>query len=105
MKSRGMKWRGLQHAWEEREMYFWLRKVKERDRTGDLGLDWNILFKLFLKRTRMRGCGPDSSDSESRTMAASCEHGDEAFGSIKCGEFLEQLRNHQIFKIDCFLWR
>jgi hypothetical protein len=31
-------------------------------------------------------------------MAGFCEHGSEPSGSIKYGEFLEQLRDHQFFK-------
>jgi len=37
----------------------------------------------------MRGCGLDSSGSESCPMAGSCEHGNKLLGSMKGGEFLD----------------
>jgi hypothetical protein len=30
-----------------------------------------------------------------------CEHGHKLSGFIKCGEFLHNLRNYQLFKKDC----
>jgi hypothetical protein len=30
---------GLWHAWEEWDIHFWMREVKETDRTKELGLD------------------------------------------------------------------
>ena len=37
-------------------------------------------------------------------MAGSCECGNELSGSIECGEFLEWLRNCQLFKKDSAPW-
>ena len=33
-----------------------------------------------------------------------CECGDELSGSIKCGEFLDQLKTGQLLKKDCGPW-
>ena len=37
-------------------------------------------------------------------MAGTCECGNEPSGSIKCGEFLDYLRNGQLLKKDCAVW-
>jgi hypothetical protein len=36
-------------------------------------------------------------------VAGSCEHGNEPLGSIKDGDFLDQLSNYELLK-DCALW-
>jgi hypothetical protein len=33
-------------------------------------------------------------------VADCCEHGNEPSGVIKCGEFLNKLRNYQLFEAD-----
>jgi hypothetical protein len=43
-------------------------------------------------------CGPDSNGEGQDPMASSCENGDEHFGSIKGGQYLDQLRNYQFLK-------
>jgi hypothetical protein len=37
-------------------------------------------------------------------VAGTCECGNEPSGSIKCGEFLDWLRNGQLLKKDSALW-
>jgi len=37
-------------------------------------------------------------------MAGTCKCGNEPLGSIKCGEFLEQLKNGQLLKKDSAAW-
>jgi len=44
----------------------------------------------------VRGYGLDSYGSET----GSCEHGNEPSGSIKSGEFLDQLNDYQLLKKD-----
>ena len=45
----------------------------------------------------IRLCGMFSSGSGQEQVAGCCEHGYELLGSIKCGEFLDQLRICQLF--------
>jgi hypothetical protein len=42
----------------------------------------------------VKGCELGSSGSRQDPVAGSCENGNEPSGSIKGGEFLEQLRDH-----------
>jgi hypothetical protein len=42
---------------------------------------------MDLKEKGVGGCGQDSSCSIYRSVAGSCEHGNETLGSVKCGEF------------------
>ena len=37
-------------------------------------------------------------------MAGTCEYGDEPSGSIKCGEFLDLLKNFWLLRKDCHPW-
>jgi hypothetical protein len=37
-------------------------------------------------------------------VAGSCEYGDEPWGSIKCGEFLEWLRTFQLLRKNSVPW-
>jgi hypothetical protein len=46
--------------------------------------------------------GLDSSGSEQGLVTASCEHGNEPLGSIRGGEFTDQLRDYQF--LDCGPW-
>jgi hypothetical protein len=49
-----------------------------------------VLRRIFeLREEKARGRGLDSSGSGYGPMAGSCEHGNEHFGSIKDGEFLD----------------
>jgi hypothetical protein len=40
----------------------------------------------------MRGCGHNSTGP----VKGSCEHSYESSGSLKCGEFVDQLRDYQL---------
>jgi hypothetical protein len=53
----------------------------------DPGVDGRIILKWIFERL---GGGVDRIDLAQ--VAGSCVYGDEPSGSIKCGEFLEQLR-------------
>jgi hypothetical protein len=37
-------------------------------------------------------------------QAGCCEHGNEPSGSIKCGEFLDQMRDRQLLEKDSAPW-
>ena len=47
----------------------------------------------------------DRNDSEQGQMAGCCERGNEPSGSVKCGEFLNQLKTDHILKKDAAPWR
>jgi len=61
--------------------------LKERDHLEDLGVE-EVNIRTDLKRTGWESVG-------------CCEHGDEHSGSIKCGEFVDWLRDCQLSKTDC----
>jgi hypothetical protein len=48
----------------------------------------------------MEGCGLGWSDAGRGQVAGCCEHGNEASFSIKCGEFLDELRNYELVQTD-----
>ena len=48
--------------------------------------------------------GPDWADPGQRQVADACECGNEPSGSVKCGEFLDQLQTSQLLKKDSAPW-
>jgi hypothetical protein len=63
--------------------------VKERDHSEGLDVNGRTILKRILKRG---GCGVDLTDTGLGPVAVGfCEQGDEPFGSIKGGQFLDQL--------------
>ena len=46
----------------------------------------------------------DQYGSGQGEMAGTCECGDEPWGSVKCGEFLDQLQTGQLLKKDSAPW-
>ena len=52
----------------------------------------------------MWGCGLDRAGSGYGQVVGTCERGNEPSGSIKCGEFLDQLRIGQLLKKDSAAW-
>jgi hypothetical protein len=58
----------------------------------DLGVGVWIILKLIFRNWDV-GHGLDSSGSRYGQVACSCECGNEPSCSIKCREFLDQLRN------------
>jgi len=63
---------------------FWCGNLKERDHLEDLGIDARIILKCIFKNL---------DGAWTRQVAGACECGNETSGSIKCGEFLDWLRN------------
>jgi hypothetical protein len=52
---------------------------------------WENTMKVHLKRNRAQECVLDSADSGYGSVACSCEHGNETYGSIKHGYFFSPL--------------
>ena len=52
----------------------------------------------------MWGHGLDRAGSGQGQLAGTCEYGNEHSGSIKCGEFLDQLQNGYLLKKDSAAW-
>ena len=52
----------------------------------------------------MRGYGVVGAGSGQGQVAETCECGDEPSGSIKCGEFLDQLKTAYLLKKDSAQW-
>ena len=49
-------------------------------------------------------CGLDWASPDQGQLADACECGNEPSGSIKCGEFLDQLQTSQLLKKDSAPW-
>ena len=49
-------------------------------------------------------CGLDWAGPGQRQVADDCECGNEPSGSVKCGEFLDQLETSQLLKKDSAPW-
>jgi hypothetical protein len=64
-----------------------------RNHLEDPGIDGRIISKWIFERFNAEGHGPDQSGLGQGQVAGCCECGNEPSGSIKCGEFLELLRN------------
>jgi hypothetical protein len=65
--------------------------VREGDHLKDPGIDGRIILKWIFERLD-GGHGLDQSGSVQGQVAGSCECDDEPSDSIKCREFLEELR-------------
>ena len=52
----------------------------------------------------MLGYGLDKAGSGWGQVAGTCECGNEPSGSIKFGEFLDQLQTGQLLEKDCAVW-
>jgi hypothetical protein len=64
---------------------------------------WQDNIKMDFQKVRLWGCGLDRAGSGQGQVAGS-ECGDEYSGSIKCGKFLDWLRNCQFLKKDFAAW-
>ena len=52
----------------------------------------------------MWACGLDRAGPGQRQVADACECGNEPSGSVKCGEFLDQLQTGQLLRKDSAPW-
>ena len=59
---------------------------------------------MDLQEVGCGGYGLDQAGSGQGQVAGTCEYGDEHSGSIKCGEFLDQLKTGQLLNKDCAVW-
>jgi hypothetical protein len=62
---------------------------------GDPGVDGRIILKWIFKKW---DGGMDWIELPQGQVAGSCEYGNEPSGSIKCGEFLDELRTSGLLK-------
>ena len=53
----------------------------------------------------MWACGLDWAGPGQRQVADACECGNEPSGSVKCGEFLDELLTSQLLRKDSAPWR
>ena len=58
----------------------------------DLAVDGRVILKCMLNK--IGSSGKESYSSNWRRLAGCLEHGSEPSGSVKCGEFLDWLRNY-----------
>jgi len=70
---------------------FWWGNLRESDRLGDPGIDGRIILRWIFRKWDM-GYGLDQAGSGHGQVVGICECGNEPSGSIKCGEFLDELR-------------
>ena len=64
---------------------------------------WDDNIKMDLKEVGWE-YGLDRAGSGQGQVAGTCECGNELSGYIKCGEFLDQLKNVQLLKKDSVPW-
>ena len=65
---------------------WWVKR--ERDHLGDPGVDGRIILRWIVRKWDA-GYGLDRTGTGEGQVAGTCECGDEPWGSIKCGEFLD----------------
>jgi hypothetical protein len=75
---------------------FPIGNLKTRYNLGDLDEEGRIILKL-IQRSRVSGCGLNSRKGP---VVGFCEHRSDPSGSIKDGEFLDQLSSRQFFRKD-----
>ena len=70
---------------------FWWGNLRERDHLEEPGRDGRIILQWIFRKWN-GGHRLDCSGLEQGQEAGCCECGNEHSGSIKCREFLDQLR-------------
>ena len=88
----------MQRVWVRGEAYtgFWWGNLRERDQLRP-SRKWDDNIKLDLQEVDRVGSGQGQ-------VAGTCECGNEPQGSMKCGEFLDQLKIGQLLKKDSSPW-
>ena len=71
---------------------FWWGNLRERDHWGAQDVDGSIILRWILRKWE-GVVGTGWSWLMIGTGGGACEYGNEIWGSIKCGEFLDQLQN------------
>jgi hypothetical protein len=62
---------------------FWSENLKVRDHIKDLGIDGRVILELISGKMSGKVRMVDSSGSRQGSVAGSCEHGNEPYGSKK----------------------
>jgi hypothetical protein len=70
---------------------FLLKNLKGRDHSEDLGRDGKIILEWILGKQGGKGWNEFIWLKTGEPVVGPCEHGNEALGSIKGKEFLDQL--------------
>ena len=71
---------------------FWWENLRERDHMKEAGVDGTIILRWIFRKWDV-GRGLDRGGSGYGQVAGTCECGNEPSGSVKCGKFLDWLRN------------
>jgi hypothetical protein len=97
-----VRWAGLvTHTRKKRSLYGDLVVKPERKRAlGRSGHKWENSIKSAIKKWK-EGHEIDMSGSGQGQVAGFCKHCNERSGCIKCGEFIDRLRNCYLFKRNC----
>ena len=80
----------MSRLWGRGEAYtgFWFGNLSVRDHLGFPGVDGRITLRWIFRKWD-EGYGLDRAGTGQGQVAGTCECGNEASGSLKCGEFLD----------------
>ena len=94
IKSRRVRWVGhVACMGERRSLYrFLVGKPEGKRPLGRHRHRWEDDIKMDIQEVGCGGCGLDRAGSGQKQVAGTCYCGNEPSGSIKCGEFLDQLK-------------
>ena len=76
------------HSGQEGACMIWCEKLKKGCLLGDVDVDGRIILRWIFRKWD-GGHGLDFSSAGQGQVAGYCECGIEAWGSVKCGEFLD----------------
>ena len=79
-------------------------RPNEKRPLGKPGRSWKYNIKMNLQSSGVECHGLDCCGPVEEQMAAVCAFGNEHLDSIKCGIFLDRLRNCQLLKRDFAPW-
>ena len=72
-------------------MFCW-GNLRERDHLGEPGIDERIILRWFFRKWDVGCYGLIRAGSDQGQVTSTCESSNEPSGSIKFGEFLDQLK-------------
>jgi hypothetical protein len=67
---------------------FWWGNLRERDHSEDPGVDGRIILRWIFRKLDV-GVWTELISFRIGQVAGACECGNESWGSIKCGKFLD----------------
>jgi hypothetical protein len=93
MKSRRMRWARHEARMGRTEVYtgFWWGILREKDHLEDPGVDGRIILRWIFSKWTV-GARTGLIWIKIGKVSGTCECGNEPSGSVKCGEFIDQLR-------------